>query len=88
MNGRADLPSPAEAGFAKAGALTATPVEFRVENLFPRTKIQHTLGNSYNHFPAHNLAFDVRIAVIFAGKIVLIVSGMGDQLFKKSFIIL
>jgi hypothetical protein len=33
--------------------LSPAAVEFAVENLFPRAKIQLAFGNRYDDFPAH-----------------------------------
>ena len=47
-------------------ALPATAVELPVKDLFPRAKIQPAIGDGHHHLAAHDLALQMRIAVVFA----------------------
>jgi len=46
------------------------PIEFAVEDLFPRTKIQLAIRDRYDDFATHDLTFVMGIAVILARPIV------------------
>ena len=47
-------------------------VEFAVENLFPRAEIQFPFRDRHDDFAAHDLAFQVRVSVVFAGAVVMV----------------
>ncbi len=51
-------------------ALSTPAIELAIEDLFPRTEIEFAGSNRYDYFAAHDLPFQVRIGVIFAGAIV------------------
>jgi len=70
-------------------ALLSAPIEFAVEDLFPRAEIQFAGGNSYHHFAAHDLTLQVRVGVVFAGTIVPVDVGrrMRRQLFEPDLIV-
>lgn len=51
-------------------AFPAAAVEFAVENLFPGTEIEFAFGDGDNDFAAHDLAFEMRVGVVFAGPVV------------------
>ena len=52
------------------GAFATAPVEFTVEDLFPRPQVELAYGDGDDDFAAHDLAFQVGVRVIFAGAIV------------------
>lgn len=64
-------------------------IEFAVENLLPRPKIQLPVCNGDHHFPAHDLPFQVRIGIVFARAIVIVMRNrrMGRQFLQPNFII-
>jgi hypothetical protein len=51
-------------------------VKFSVENLFPWPEIQFAAGYRYDSFPAHDCALKMAMCVIFAAKIMKIISGL------------
>ena len=53
----------------------ATAVELAIENLFPRTEVESSLGDRDGDVAPHNLALVMRIGVIFAGAIVMVALG-------------
>ena len=53
-------------------AFATSAVEFAVENLFPCAEIQFALRNCDDDFPAHDLALEMGISVVFAGLVVSI----------------
>ena len=53
-------------------AFLPAAIEFAVEDLFPRAEIELAFRNRDNNFATHDLAFQVRIRVVFAGAIVAI----------------
>lgn len=64
-------------------------VEFTVENLFPRAEIQLSLRDRDDHFPPHDLAFQVRVGVVFTGAVMMVTVNrfVRCQLFQPNFII-
>ncbi len=42
-------------------------VEFAVEDLFPRAEVEFVGGDRDHNFTAHNLPFEMRVGVVFAG---------------------
>jgi hypothetical protein len=52
--------------------LLTLPIEFTVENLFPRPEVQLAIRNGYYHLAAHDLALMVSIAVFLAGTVMVI----------------
>src|SRR5262249_13349733 len=53
-------------------SLAAASVEFAVENLLPRAKVELALGDRDNDFTSHHLPLHVSIGVVFAGTVVQI----------------
>ena len=53
-------------------ALFAPAVELAVEDLLPRPKVEISVTDGDNYFPAHDLAFEVRIAVVLTSTIVTV----------------
>jgi hypothetical protein len=53
----------------------ASPIEFAVEDLFPRPEIQLPLSDGDDDFPPHDLSFHVSVSVVLAGAIVLVPRG-------------
>ena len=45
-------------------SLPASPVEFAVENLFPRPEFEFAFGDCDDDFTAHDLTFQVGIGVV------------------------
>jgi hypothetical protein len=70
-------------------SLPTSPVEFAVENLFPRAEIQFALGNCDDDFAAHDLTLEVGVSVVFAGAIMPIKGGrcMWRQCFQPQLVI-
>jgi hypothetical protein len=64
-------------------------VEFAVENLFPRPEIEFAFGDRDDDFAAHDLTFEMRVGVVFAGAIVSISRGwrVWRQLFQPLFVV-
>ena len=58
-------------------ALFAPAIELAVEDLLPRSKVEISVSDGNNHLPAHDLAFQMGIAVVLTGSIVT-VKGCGD----------
>src|SRR3954453_7988791 len=50
-------------------------IEFAVENLLPWPEVELSFGNGYHHLPPHDLPFQMRIGIVFAGAIVLVLRG-------------
>lgn len=69
-------------------ALAPPPVELTVKNLFPRPKIQLSIRNRHQHFPPHQLPFDMRVAVVLAGFVVAIRCLLRREPFEKGIVIL
>ena len=46
-------------------------VKFAVKDLFPRAKIQFTVGYCYDDLPSHELSFNMGISICFAGEILV-----------------
>lgn len=55
-------------------SLASTTVEFVIEDVFPRPKVQHSFGDCDDDFSAHDLAFVVGICIVFARSIVQVTS--------------
>ena len=55
-------------------AFAAAAIEFSIEDLLPRTKVQASVGDCDDHFATHQLPLDMRVAVIFAGFVMAIAS--------------
>lgn len=56
-------------------ALFPAAIELTVKDLFPRPKIQFSIGNSDDHLASHDLPFDVCIRIVFAGVVVPVLAG-------------
>src|SRR5688572_15968072 len=52
--------------------LSAAAIELAVKDLFPRPEVRFAFGDGNDHFPTHDLAFQVGVGVVFTGAIVLI----------------
>jgi hypothetical protein len=60
-------------------------IKLTIKDLFPRAKIKASLRNGYHHFPAHDLAFQVGIGIVFTGAVMVVVVRIGiegGQLFE------
>ena len=70
-------------------ALPPSPVEFPVENLFPRAEIQFALSDCDDNFTAHDLTLEVGVGIVFAGSVVAIAGGrrMRSQFLQPKFVI-
>ena len=53
-------------------SLRSSAIEFAVENLFPRTKVQFSVRHGDDHFPPHDLPLHVRIGVVLTGSVVAV----------------
>src|SRR5882762_6913274 len=60
-------------------ALVSAAVKLPVKDLFPGTEIKFAVRNCDYDFPAHYLAFVMRVAVVFAGAIVMITLRAGIE---------
>src|SRR5262245_30329372 len=47
-------------------------VEFAVKDLLPRVEVEFAPGDGDDNLASHDLAFEIRIGVVFAGAIVMI----------------
>jgi hypothetical protein len=66
----------------------APPVKFSIENPFPGTEIQPTIGNGYNHFPTHDLPFHVGIGIILTNIVMILgYRFMGRQFLQPDIVI-
>jgi hypothetical protein len=63
-------------------ALGSAPIEFAVENLLPRPKIEFSLCNGDDDLATHDLALEVGVGVILAGAVVM---AGGDGLVGREF---
>jgi hypothetical protein len=54
-------------------SLSPSPIEFAVEDLFPRAEVKLAASNGYHNFTAHYLAFHMGISIVLACVIVAIV---------------
>src|SRR5688500_19487024 len=52
--------------------LVAAPVELAVEDLLPRSEVQLPARDRYHHLPPHDLSLVMRVAVVFAGAVVVV----------------
>ena len=70
--------------------LSSPPVEFAVEDLFPRPEIKPAASDGRHHLPAHDLPFQMGIAVVLPRAVVEVPGNrfMGGQRFQPLFIIL
>jgi hypothetical protein len=66
--------------------LAAAAVEFTVEDLLPRAKVELPFGDGDDDFPAHDLPFQVGIGVVLPRPVVMVVLDrfMGSQLFEPN----
>ena len=53
-------------------ALWPTAIKFAVEDLFPGTEIEFTVGDGDHDFPSHDLPFVVSVGVVFACAIMFV----------------
>ena len=58
---------------------SAAAVEFAIEDLFPRPKIQFAGRDRHNDFAAHDLAFHVSVGIVLAIAVVLVVPARGQS---------
>src|SRR5574341_2406426 len=61
--------------------LPPASIEFSVEDLFPRAKIQSALGNRHDNFSPLHLTLDMSVAVILA----CLVMAIGGRLWSHGF---
>ena len=54
--------------------LFPSPIEFSVEDLFPRAEVQLRVGDGNDNFAAHHLALDMRVRVVFSGVVVAVLT--------------
>src|SRR5437773_3904491 len=72
-------------------SLASATIKLAVENLFPWSKIKPAGGNRNNDFPTHYLSLVMRVAIIFAGAVVMITLWAGierRQPFKPALVVL
>jgi hypothetical protein len=65
-------------------SFSSATIELTVKDLFPRPKIELSFGNGNDHFPPHNLPFQMRIGIVFPRAVVVIAVDrlMRSQLFE------
>ena len=56
-------------------ALAPPAVEFAIEDLFPRTEIEPSLGDGDDYLSPHDLAFQVGIRVVLARAVMMVLGG-------------
>src|SRR5882724_11615122 len=78
---RCDTPVTSFSKDFRQDALSASPVEFAVENLFPGSEVEFAFGDGDDDFAAHDLALEMRVGVVFAGPVVGI---LGDEIGRAS----
>jgi hypothetical protein len=67
----------------------SSAIELAVEDLLPGTEIQFSARNRHDDLAPHNLAFQMRVSIVFAGAIVPISAGglMGRDFLQPNLII-
>lgn len=50
-------------------ALSSATVEPAIEDLLPRAKIQFAVRDGNDYFTTHDLSLEIRVCVVFAGKV-------------------
>ena len=67
----------------------SSSVKLPVKNLLPGAEIEFTPGDGHHHLPAHDLAFQVGVAVVLPGPIMEILTDrfVGGQFFQPLVII-
>jgi DNA-binding XRE family transcriptional regulator len=70
-------------------AFAAVAVEFSVENLFPRAEVEFAICDGDDYFAAHDLPFQMRVRIVFAGAVVVILRSwrVRGQLFQPHIVI-
>ena len=70
-------------------AFSAAAVEFGVIDLFPWAEVELAVGDGDDDFAAHDLALEVSVGVVFAGAVVLVLTGggMGRELFEPCVVV-
>src|SRR5262249_57761711 len=53
-------------------SLLPLPVEFAVEDLFPRSEVQLSVCDCHDDFASHDLTLDVRVRIILTGIVVAV----------------
>jgi hypothetical protein len=67
-------------------AFAAVPVEFAVEDLFPRPQVELAIGNCDDNFPAHDRSFEVGVGVVLRAVVtVLAVRFFGREFLEPDF---
>jgi len=67
----------------------SSPVKLPVKNLLPGAEVEFSPSDGHHHLPAHDLAFQVGVAVILPGPIMEILADgfVGGQFFQPLVII-
>ncbi len=60
-------------------ALPAPTVELAVEDLLPRAKVELSVRDRHHHLTAHDLALQVRVAVVLPGAVMAVA---GDRFMR------
>ncbi len=62
----------------------SSPIKLSVKNLLPGAEIEFSSGDGHHHLPAHDLAFQVGVAVVLPGPIMEILTDgfVGGQFFQ------
>ena len=65
-------------------AFVSAAVELGVEDLFPRAEVEFAFGDGDDNFAAENLAFEMGVAVVFAGIVMAVFFDIvGSYLFEE-----
>jgi hypothetical protein len=70
-------------------ALPPAAVELAIEDLFPRAKVERAFGDGDDNLAAHNLAFEMRVGVVFPGAVVVVLRRrfMRRELFQPNIVV-
>jgi hypothetical protein len=55
--------------------LPPVPIELSIKDLFPRAEVKFAVGDRDDDFPAHDLAFEMGVGVVFTGAVVMVLRG-------------
>ncbi len=70
-------------------ALRPPPVEFAIEDCFPRPKVESAVGDGNDDFAAHDLSFVMGVSVILARSVVFVMADwfMWGEFFEPALVV-
>lgn len=75
--------------------LAAAAIKLIVKNVLPRAEVELAIGNGDHHLTSHDLAFVMRVGVVFAGAVMQVAAAgrvgagvEGDEFFQPAIIVL